>query len=383
MLRLPIFKTYMLIAIGVGISITNIGTHSQGAQESAESVVSTGVTPDKKAVVERALRYLRIEGQAADGTFSIEAGPGVTALVLTAMLRHKVGLDDPALAKGLKALEGFVKPDGGIYGNGRLMNYETCVGVLAFSEANKIAGDGRYNKILANAKSFLTGMQFGGAVGEETDNLDYGGAGYAGKGRPDLSNTTYLMEALKALDAGQDDPAIQRALVFISRCQNLKSEHNDIELSANVNDGGFYYKIPTEKELESADKSSSSGGLRSSGSMTYSGLKSMIYAGLNADDVRVKAAIDWIGKHYTLKENPGMGSAGLYYYFHTFAAGISAAGLNEFKDSSGTAHPWREELTKELAGLQTKSGSWKNENRQWFENDQNLCTAFALLSLAY
>ncbi len=33
--------------------------------------------------------------------------------------------------------------------------------------------------------------------------------------------------------------------------------------------------------------------------MTYAGLKSMIYAGLAADDPRVKAAIAYITKHYT------------------------------------------------------------------------------------
>ncbi len=48
--------------------------------------------------------------QSEDGTFSSQVGPGVTALVLTSMLRNDVPLTDAALAKGLKALEGFVKP---------------------------------------------------------------------------------------------------------------------------------------------------------------------------------------------------------------------------------------------------------------------------------
>ena len=42
--------------------------------------------------------------------------------------------------------------------------------------------------------------------------------------------------------------------------------------------------------------------------MTYAGLKSMIYAGVKHDDPRVKAAYEWIQKHYTLDENPGMGA---------------------------------------------------------------------------
>ena len=51
--------------------------------------------------------------------------------------------------------------------------------------------------------------------------------------------------------------------------------------------------------------------LRSYGSMTYAGFKSMLYAGLSADDPRVQAAAGWISKHYDVKSNPGMQDAGL------------------------------------------------------------------------
>ena len=69
------------------------------------------------------------------------------------------------------------------------------------------------------------------------------------------------------------------------------------------------------------------GGLKSYGSMTYAGLKSMIFAGVKKDDPRVKAAIGWIKGHYSLKQNPGMGrgnlgSQGLFYYLHVFAKSV-------------------------------------------------------------
>ena len=60
--------------------------------------------------------------------------------------------------------------------------------------------------------------------------------------------------------------------------------------------------------------------------MTYAGLKSFLYAGVSKDDPRVKGAVDWIRRHYTLEENPGMGKAGLYYYYHTFAKAMDALG---------------------------------------------------------
>lgn len=105
----------------------------------------------RKEIVERGIEYLRTKGQGDDGLFTGKAGPGVTALALTGALRNGVSVDDPMVAKGLKALEGFVKPDGGIYGD-RLKNYETCVAIVAFKLANV---DGRYDKILADADKYI------------------------------------------------------------------------------------------------------------------------------------------------------------------------------------------------------------------------------------
>lgn len=338
-------------------------------------------TVDRAAVIADGIAYLRTAGQAEDGTFTADAGPGLTAMALTALLRNDVPVDDPMVAKGLKALEGFVKPDGGVYGNGRLKNYETCVAILAFTEAN---ADKRYDKIIANANKFVRGLQYGAAAGQDQKNVWYGGVGYGGPERPDLSNTSYLIDALKAVDAPSDDEAIQRALVFVSRCQNLESKYNDTEFAGKVNDGGFYYVIPTESVDPSEDERyTANGGLRSYGSMTYAGFKSMVYAGLTKDDPRVKAALEWIGKNYSVTENPGQGTAGLFYYYNTFAAALDAAKLEAVVDGDGKSHDWRTDLTAELAKQQNDDGSWSNANRQWFENDKNLATAFALLALAH
>ena len=64
--------------------------------------------------------------------------------------------------------------------------------------------------------------------------------------------------------------------------------------------------------------------LRSHGSISYAGLKSYIYADLKQDDPRVKAVIDWLGRHYTLDENPGMGKQGLYYYLHLMTKALTS-----------------------------------------------------------
>jgi squalene-hopene/tetraprenyl-beta-curcumene cyclase len=51
------------------------------------------------------------------------------------------------------------------------------------------------------------------------------------------------------------------------------------------------------------------------GTMTYAGLLSLIYAEVKADDERVKAAVDWLSRHFTIDENPGQGAQGFYYYY--------------------------------------------------------------------
>ncbi len=325
----------------------------------------------------RGIEFLTSQ-QAEDGSFSKAVGPAVTAMATTALLRQGRGVNDPVVARSLKWLQGFVQPDGGIYQpNSRIRNYETCVSVLCLEAANK---DGRYDKTLKNAEKFLRGIQIGEADKKDPSNVNYGGVGYAGNSRPDLSNTSYFMDALKATGVKADDPAMKKALVFISRCQNLESEFNTTPSAGKINDGGFYY---TPAEGGGSAAGGDGGGLRSYASMTYAGLKSMIYAGVKPDDPRIKAAVEWIGRHYALDSNPGLGTAGLYYYYHTFAKALNTFGQDEFKDAEGKTHNWRHELTAELARRQKPNGSWVNENRRWLENDPNLVTAFSLLALSY
>lgn len=327
----------------------------------------------------QAIAFLKAKGQAEDGSFSAQAGSGVTALVTTAMLRHGVSPDDAKLSKSLKYLETFIQKDGGIYSPGSThRNYETSLAMMAFAAANQ---DGRYSKLLKRGRDFLEGLQWDEEEGKESSDTYYGGAGYGGHKRPDLSNTTFLIDALKAAGADSDDTAMKKALTFVSRCQNLETEHNTTPFAAKNPDGGFYY-TPAAGGTSQAGETDT-GGLRSYGSMTYAGLKSMIFAGVKADDPRVKAAIKWLTKNYDLESNPGMGNAGLYYYYHTFAKSLDALGQETFVDEEGKAHHWRADLVNELAQRQQKDGSWINENERWLEGDANLVTGYALLALSY
>ena len=345
--------------------------------EADEPRIGPDPVPYRK-MVDRGIDYLRA-AQAPDGSFSAHAGPGVTALVTTALLRHGRTPSDPIVARSLAYLEGFVRDDGGVYQDGTFYrNYETCLAILCFTEANK---GGKYDKLLAHAEAFIRGIQWDEEEGHDQSSTSYGGAGYGKHKRPDLSNTTFLIDALKATGAGPDDPALERALAFVSRCQNLETEHNTTNHSTKNPDGGFYYTPAAGGSSQAGE--TPAGGLRSYGSMTYAGLKSMIYAGVGPDDPRVKAAFEWAQRHYTLSENPGLGAAGLFYYYHTFAKALDAIGEDLITGADGQKHDWRRELAAQLARTQQANGAWTNPNRRWLEGDPNLVTGYALLALAY
>ena len=364
---------FVVVSI-LSLSIAAEAVRARGADAPAKSSVDAKLYAE---TVNKAIEFLRTS-QAADGSFSAEAGPAVTALVATAVLKNGRTADDPLVAKSLKYLSGFVHPDGGIYADKSThQNYETCVAIQCFTAAN---ADKRYDQLLSAAEKFVRGLQWDDSEGHDKASVNFGGAGYGNSKRPDLSNTSFLLDALKASGAGPDDEAVKKALVFVSRCQNLETEFNTTEFAAKDPDGGFYY-TPAAGGASMAGKLDN-GGLRSYGSMTYAGLKSMIYAGLGPDDPRVKAANAWVAKHYTLDENPGMGPAGLFYYYQTFAKALHAAGVTTFEDSSGGKHDWRADLLAALAKRQKPNGSWVNDANRWMEGNPNLVTGYALLALA-
>ena len=331
-----------------------------------------------RAAIERASTYLIKQGQAADGSFSAPNGPAVTALAVTALVKSGTPADAPAVKKGLDYLLGFQQADGGIHPPGSFAsNYETSIALVALATCN---GDGRYDAQIKAARAFVTGLQWDDGEGKGVDDPAYGGAGYGKKNRPDLSNTSFLIEALRSAGTSPEDPAIQRALVFVSRTQNLEGPHNSLSFASKNPDGGFYY-TPAAGGESFAGKTPE-GGLRSYGSMTYAGLKSMIFAGLTKDDPRVQAAVEWLAKHYTFTENPGMGDAGLYYYFQTAAKALDTLGEETFTDATGVVHVWRSELSDAIIAKQQPDGSWMNTNPRWLESDPNLVTSYTLLALA-
>lgn len=347
--------------------------------------------PDRKTwddVAGKAAQYLK-SAQEMNGGWSTDKNPGVTGVALTGLLRSgMISRNDPAASKGLRFIEQLVNPeDGHIAGKGakvQLQNYVTSINVMALVEANEAD---KYTSIIGDATQFLKKLQWDEGEGKGQNDDFFGGAGYDSKSRPDLSNTQTFLDALKAAGVGADDPAFKKAMVFVNRCQNIKGETNDRPWAKLINDGSFIYTAATGGVTKVMDQPNPDGSLPGYGSMTYAGIKSLIYCGVSKDDPRVREAYKWIQHNYTVDRNPGMPEArsqwGLYYYYHTMAKSLSALGVDEVLDAQGVKHDWRKDLTLALQRRQNADGSFANSAQNWMEADPNLVTGYALLTLSY
>ena len=328
--------------------------------------------------------------QQADGQWGDGQLPAITALALNAAVRdpafdRNAPFPDP-VEKGFQWLLRQQKEDGGIYNRG-LTVYNTAASVTALTAT----GRSDFEPAIVRARKHLIDNHWDLGKDKETDHPNDGGIGYgSNKEHADLSNTVLAIEALalskKIIDDGRhgDQPDLDwnAAITFLSRCQNLKAT-NDQEWASDdpKNKGGFAYS-PHESKAGEEKTPEGRTALRSYGSMSYAGLLSLIYAKVGPDDPRVKAVKEWLGRNYTLDENPGMGAQGLYYYYQAMAKALGVSTFGDFAIEGGREVDWRSELGNKLLTLQREDGSWVNDNGRWMESDPVLITSYTILALA-
>jgi squalene-hopene/tetraprenyl-beta-curcumene cyclase len=327
--------------------------------------------------------------QKAEGFWDDPELPAFTALALTAAARDpnlKVGAEKPAhLKKGFMWLLSNQKEDGGIYNRG-LSVYNTATSLTALVSA----GEEGYEAAIVKARKHLINNQWDTGEKGKPDGINDGGVGYGSKNdRSDMSNTYLSIEAIKLsekiIEDGKhgDQPDLDwgAAVQFLSRCQNLESTNDQPNASNDEkNKGGFFYG-PNETKAESEKLANGKTPLRSYGSMSYAGLLSLIYAKLTPDDERVVAVKEWLGKNYTVQENPGMGAQGVYYYYSAMSKALSAANIDKLPLADGTSADWRKDLCGVILSKQREDGSWMNDNGRWMESNSVLTTAYAVMAL--
>ena len=329
--------------------------------------------------------------QQQGGNWAQAEYPAVSALTLMAFQGDPSGFYkskfEQNIRKGYEYLLGNIQPDGGIYGKD-LKNYNTAISMMALFVANNPT----YETALKNGRKYLVGQQDDfGEKGFGDHPLD-GGIGYGGTYKnSDINNTTTALEAIHytrylkndiANDPDAKDLNWKAAIQFISRTQNLP-EYNDQKWASSDpdNKGGFVY-FPENSKAGETKLPDGKVALKSYGSASYNGLLSYIYAQMDRKDPRVKMVTDWLNRHFSLDENPGMEQAGLFYYYHTMAKALSIAGIDTITMKDGNKVNWRQELAKRLLDLQNPDGSWINQKSgRFWEKDPGLVTAYAVITL--
>ena len=394
-----------LLAAAVLVASDALG-HASFARPAALAQQAPSPEQQGQKVIDKGLEFLKSRQQ-PNGSWQAtdRVPPAITALALRGFVNDsRYGPDHPIVKSGFDALIAQQVADGGIYED-LLANYNTAIAVSALAEARQKAGDDRYTEVIDKAVQFLKKLQWT----EETDPQSpedkpgeeqsvsgpqdpfYGGWGYGGRsrgpGRPDLSNAHIALEALSAAGVPKEDAAYSQALIFVGRLQNY-SQANSAEWAGD--DGGFIYSPGGDRNFESfAGEYVTAAGqrrLRSYGSMTYAGLKSMVYAGLSKDDPRVRAAFDWIQNNWTLEENPGIAADnpenkdhGLYYYYLTLARALNAYDQPVLLTPQGPVD-WRVAFIEGMSQLQRPDGSFSG-NERWLENDPVLVTSYVVIAL--
>ena len=319
-----------------------------------------------------------VKCQAEDGHWSDPQMPALTALPLWALSgangRVKTAssiVPAQALRKAADYVLATQRPDGGFYvpkpgrGGSGLGNYNTSVCLSALFDSGLAP-----TPSLLKAREYIASSQLTG------DDTMAGGFGYDKISRrryADLSNTSYALSAM-AKTASLEELRTGGKRVDIDWDKALSFVENLMEREGPDAGGAAY-----NKRTPQAGTSTNAQGrvhLRAYGSMTYAAVLSMCSAKLDRGDPRVRQSLEYLSKNWTVDENPGMGSQGLYYFYDIMARALSAAQV----DSVG-GHEWKKELGAKIVSLQKPDGSWSNENNRFWESDPVLCTSFALIVL--
>ena len=337
------------------------------------------------AAIDRGLDWLAAN-QKPDGSWSNPDFPALSALALWSFSRaehpRKAAVEDAALRYILSC----VHSNGAIYRDvpdrkgGGLVNYNTAICMTALHAT----GRPDLRRIVQQARTFVAGSQYLG------DDEYRGGFGYDAdtkRAYTDLLNTYYSAQAMRmTADAEETRPAGEpRADINWNETVSYMGKMQNPESTGPDNAGGFFYN-PSDPKAGTVTNADGVVVFRSYGSITYAGVLALVFADVSREDLRVRSALKWAERHWTLEENPGMGQDGRYFFYHVLARALAATGHDTVSQTDGTQLNWRTALARKILELQridpaTGAGFWINDTGRYWESDPVLTTAYSLLAL--
>jgi len=330
----------LLLALAAGASAMSVGGQRPAAAPpvSAAARVPAWSGTEYPALERRGLAYL-LAHQDPGGAWLPQTGPAMTALVVKALLQAGEPATAEPVRRGLAFIEQLHQPDEGYYLEAAPSNptYNTAI---VLSTLSLLPGPA-YRARVAGGRHFLE------LATPSAPSTPLSTANPA-------DDAAWTIEALHDSGVHHTSPVMRAALARVAP--------------------GFS-PDPTERTAGAV--------LANYGTLTYAGLKSMLYAGLTRDDPRVQLAIRWIRQNYTLECNPAdRAGRGQFYYYHTFAKALGSYGENPLTDARGVAHNWKAELRDRLAALQNPDGSWVNQKAgDYLENNPLVVTTYGVLAL--
>ena len=345
---------------------------------------------------------------------SFKDGSALTPLVLLGLQHaYDIGTQEPdllpTLQRGYRFLARWSQPDGTLRLEENQLEYPVYTAALILEVFSHTTAK-EYQALRSGWIRYLRERQLTEANGWKPEDEHYGGWGYCrliprkpepGRFAPaftesNLSATLFALQGLAKAEA-LDMATARNALVFIRRMQNWGDD-----VPAHVRDGGFRF-VPADPVRNKAglanppqasplDSPKSPAGFPSYGSMTADGYRALALCHKvqatdtqRQDDTRLRAAGEWLQRHFQAAEHPGAyipaqasnRNAVYYYYVSSLARAFFEHRLHLPQQRS-----WANELAKALLEKQKADGRWENDLELVRENEPLVATAQAVIALA-
>lgn len=365
--------------------------------------------------LDRAIRNM-VEAQSPDGAWRssvygfMKDGPSLTPHLVSCLYFVPPGIGETEAEKGrvqrcfgrgVEYLVGLVDDAGRVRSD-----VELIYPVYTAAEASRMIGKGGTTPRFMRARDawlrLLREHQLSDALGWRSTDREFGGWGFAvrparrpAEGRErgpwdysNLSATLYGVAALKSARVPCTDPSFGEALTFIQRCQNYSDGPQQGDSAWD--DGGFFFAPATDLQNKAGGGTDRFGRkrYRSYGSMTADGLRGLLACGLPVEHPRVRAAREWLERHWSAQHNPGAFAAtnedlrDATYYYYCWSSAHAFLHLKRARaENQPQTQRWAVALAEALLAQQRGDGTWVNRFTDAREDDPLVATPFAAASL--